>query len=526
MPKSSHSITDKFSTRLKKAFVTAAKMAESENMTALRTDHLVQALYFQEGSIAAEVLRKSNIKPTVFRKNMPAIGDSALPTIMPGKDALNPKTKDISNLGKLFNLVQKNDIKKTQDLHLSQGLEKALMKAALLAKKFNHSFIGTEHMLLAILENPKNKICQLLAQNKVNVKDIKEQVKNILASTAKFTDMTIMFSPEHKKGAKRTETIKTYCEDLTTKKKSKTIDPLIGRDKEIERMINVLGRRNKNNVLLIGEPGVGKTAIVEGLAKRMSAGDIPPLLREKKILQLDLAKMIAGTMFRGEFEGRLKSLIEEAEKDPNAIIFVDELHSIIGLGNAQGSMDATNIIKPALTSGNFQCIGITTFDEYRKHIENDPAFERRFQKIKIEEPEVEEAIKIISGVKEFYENYHGVKIEPDAIKETVKLSHRYLPEKCLPDKALDLLDEASSKVNIKLSDSKLFDKIETKRKELIKTSKQKSKAVVKEKFEEALSLQAREQTLKKEIATLKSKEKRDRKEWPTITSEDIAQVIS
>lgn len=519
MPQEDKKIIEKFSTRLRKAFGTAIKIVQNRKETVVRTDHLVQTLYFQEGGIAAEVLRKANIKPSIF------LGDAKNQSPVPPK-APETAGKEINNLGRLFRFMRTSKKEKVGGLRFSQALEKAILKSVLIAQKHSHNFVGTEHLLLAILETPNAKIIEIFRRQNIETEFIREQLRHVLASTAKFTDMTMMFNLKKRPKKKTNETLAFFCEDLTNPERVKNADPVLAREKEIERVIHVLSRRYKNNALIVGEPGVGKTALVEGLAERIVKKQVPPILRRKKILRLDLAKIIAGTMFRGEFEGRLKNLIEEAEQNKDIVIFIDELHSIIGLGNAQGSLDATNILKPALASGKFQCLGTTTFDEYRKQIEHDPAFERRFQMIKIEEPSYDETLTIINGLKKSYEDYHNVLILPEAIEAAIKLSTRYLPEKKLPDKALDLLDEAAAKINIHLADNAVFQQIEELRIELAAVTAKKNQAALEELFADAAAYQNQEKILRKKIEKLRQKEKKARQDWPVLGAEEVAKIVA
>ncbi|MBU1118592.1 ATP-dependent Clp protease ATP-binding subunit [Patescibacteria group bacterium] len=507
-------IFNKFSTRLKEALVMSFNIAKDLHENKVYTDHVVQALYYQDGSIASEVLRKAKVRPDMFKS-----------TAKQNKKS-EPTETDVTNLGRILKFMQPKDGPVTSELTLSKTLKDTLLKTVLLAKQQQHSFVGTEHFLLVIIKNKKSRASILFKRYKIDTSFIQEQLENILESTAKFSDMTTMFSLGKKKTMDSQSALKEYCDDLTTKKAVVSIDPVIGRKNEIKRIIHILGRRNKNNVLVVGEPGVGKTVLIEGLAKKIVEGDVPPILKKKKILRLDLAKIIAGTMFRGEFEGRLKSLIDAAQKNPDVIIFVDEIHSIIGLGNAQGSLDANNILKPALTSGAFQCLGTTTFDEYRKHIENDSAFERRFQMVKVEEPTPKETKEILSGIKDEYESYHQVAFTPGAVDSAIALSERYMPEKRFPDKAIDVLDEAAAHINITSFDNTLYEKIEKKRKEREAIHEKKNTMVVEENFQEALKLQAKQQQVEKELKTLQSKEKKNKKNWPQIDEEHIAEAVS
>lgn len=504
MKNNSQDIRDKFSDKLKKALSLSHKIAKERKAENIEFQDILQALFYQEGSIAAEILKKSGLKDSVFTTK-------------------KEKENTTQNLGKMFKFINEKDEKPY--IQLSTHLKSVLIKAVHLSRSHNHSFVGTEHFLLALINSENPEVALFLKKNKADTSYIKNQLENILESTAKFSDMTTMFTSE-KKSKKRSNSLAKYTENLTKKEFTKAISPVIEREKEIERILHILGRKKKNNVLLVGDPGVGKTAIAEGLAKKITEKDIPQKLMSKKILRLDLAKIIAGTMFRGEFEGRLKNIIDAASRNDNIIIFIDEIHTVMGLGNAQGSMDANNILKPALTSGKFQCIGTTTYEEYRKHIENDAAFERRFHVVKIDEPTEDQAIKIIDGIKSEYESFHNVHITDSAIEKAVKLSHRYIPEKNLPDKAIDILDEASSKLNLKKSNDKIFAEIEGIQKQIDSLENEKHEKALKEDFRNALKLQAKEETLKKKLQKLYEKSKKDRKDWPKISEKHIEEIIS
>lgn len=504
MKNNSQDIRDKFSDKLKKALSLSHQIAQERGAKEINFKDILQALYYQEGSIAAEVLRKAQLKDTVFKK--------------PKNSQKNP-----DNLEKIFKFI---DAETTNEfIQLSVHLKNVLIKAVHISRSHNHSFIGTEHVLLALVQSKNPELTIFFKKNNVDVAYLIEQLENILESTAKFSDMATMFTSE-KKSKKKTPSLSKFTDNLTKKDYVETISPVIGREKEIERIIHILGRKKKNNVLLVGDPGVGKTAIAEGLAKKIIERDIPQKLSKKKILRLDLAKIIAGTMFRGEFESRLKNIIDAASKNENVIIFIDEIHTIMGLGNAQGSMDANNILKPALTSGQFQCIGTTTYEEYRKHIENDTAFDRRFHVVKVDEPTEDQAVNIINGIKDEYESFHNVIITKDAVEKAVKLSHRYIPEKNLPDKAIDMLDESASKLNLKKSNDKIFAEIDKVQTKIDQIEEEKHSKALNENFKGAIKLQAEEEKLKKELKKLYKKSKKDRKEWPQINGTHIEEIIS
>ncbi len=329
---------------------------------------------------------------------------------------------------------------------------------------------------------------------------------------------------------KQTSALALFTTNLTHRQQTEKLDPVIGRDREIERMINILCRRNKNNPILVGEPGVGKTAIVEGLAKRIAEGDVPDILKTKKILSLDLTLLVAGTIYRGEFEARLKQIIDECAKNPNYILFIDELHNIIGAGSNQGTMDAANILKPALARGLLRCIGATTYDEYKKYISGDPALERRFQKIDVDEPAFADVITILKGIKKQYEKYHEVTISDDTLVEAVTLSSRYIHDNFQPDKAIDLIDEAASSVKTKQKTPSSVAKIHTLEKKLEEYLEEKKTAIAEERLKEAAKLKDAIMVLEKKIAAAKHTAHKPRKKnktsYPMVIPEHVRDVLS
>lgn len=311
------------------------------------------------------------------------------------------------------------------------------------ARKLGHNYVNVEHLFLSIFRDPTNIAARVLSELGINLSTFKDVLFKLLGNKVN--------TPQNQQNAVPTPTLDLFGRDLTWLAKEHRLDPVVGRQKEIDRIIQILSRRTKNNPVLTGEPGVGKTAIVEGLAQKITDGEIPDKLKNKRVITLDLGLLVAGTKYRGEFEDRVKKVMEEVRKAQNVILFVDELHTIIGTGGSEGSLDAANLFKPALARGELQCIGATTLDEYRKHIEGDGALERRFQSVLVEEPSPDEALKILKGIKKRYEEFHGVVITEGALKEAVDLSNRYITERFLPDKAVDLIDEAASKIMLKVS---------------------------------------------------------------------------
>ncbi|CAH1229317.1 MULTISPECIES: ATP-dependent protease ATP-binding subunit ClpC [Paenibacillus] len=387
------------------------------------------------------------------------------------------------------------------------------------ARKLGHTYVGTEHILLGLIREGEGVAARVLNNLGVSLNKARQQVLQLLGSSETV-------SPSHGTNPNvNTPTLDGLARDLTAYAKEGHLDPVIGRSKEIERVIQVLSRRTKNNPVLIGEPGVGKTAIAEGLAQKIINNEIPETLKDKRVMTLDMGSVVAGTKYRGEFEDRLKKIMDEIRQAGNIVLFIDELHTLIGAGGAEGAIDASNILKPALARGELQCIGATTLDEYRKYIEKDAALERRFQPITVDQPSPEEAVQILYGLRDRYEAHHRVKITDAAIQEAVKLSDRYITDRFLPDKAIDLIDEASSKVRLRSyttppSLKQLESKLENIRKE-------KDAAVQSQEFEKAAGLRDTEQKLREELDSTKNewKEKQGRLDTE-VTPDDIAQIVA
>src|ERR671937_2186011 len=322
----------------------------------------------------------------------------------------------------------------------TERAKKVLVLAQEEAQRFNHNYIGTEHLLLGLVREGEGIAAGVLESLGVNLEKVRTQTIQVLSQSN---------SPHSEsKHSSKTPTIDQLGLDMTSLARQGKVDPVVGRTTEIERVIKILSRRLKNNPALIGEPGVGKTAIVEGLAQRIVANEVPETLRGKRLLTLDIGSLVAGTKYRGEFEERLKKIIEEVKNSGNCVLFIDELHTLVGAGAAEGAVDAANILKPALSRGEIQCIGATTLDEYRKYIERDAALERRFQPVLVEEPSIEDTIEILRGIKERYEQHHRLEISDEALKAAAELGSRYVPDRFMPDKAIDLVDEAASRVRM------------------------------------------------------------------------------
>ncbi|MHC5615728.1 MAG: ATP-dependent Clp protease ATP-binding subunit [Nostoc sp.] len=388
------------------------------------------------------------------------------------------------------------------------------------ARQLGHNYIGTEHLLLGLIREGEGVAARVLENLGVDLSKVRTQVIRMLGETAEV-------SPGGSSGRTKTPTLDEFGSNLTQMAMDNKLDPVVGRAKEIERVIQILGRRTKNNPVLIGEPGVGKTAIAEGLASRIAAKDIPDILEDKRVVTLDIGLLVAGTKYRGEFEERLKKIMDEIRSAGNVILVIDEVHTLIGAGAAEGAIDAANILKPALARGELQCIGATTLDEYRKHIERDAALERRFQPVMVGEPTVDETIEILYGLRERYEQHHKLKISDEALVAAAKLSDRYISDRFLPDKAIDLVDEAGSRV--RLINSQLPPAAKELDKELRQILKEKDDAVRSQNFDKAGELRDREMEIKAEIRAIaqsKTNATGTEGEEPVVTEEDIAHIVA
>ena len=437
--------------------------------------------------------------------------------------------------------------KDKKNLHLTRQAERALKTTFLEAKLFQSSSINTAHLLLCILRNENDPTTKLLHKLKVDYDNVKEQFKSMITSDDDYMDDTpsaegsFPSDPDEGaesregtfgssgsqkgKGKSKTPVLDNFGRDLTRLAEEEKLDPVVGREKEIERVSQILSRRKKNNPLLIGEPGVGKSAIAEGLALRIINKKVSRILYNKRVVTLDLASLVAGTKYRGQFEERMKAVMNELEKNDDIILFIDEIHTIVGAGGATGSLDASNMFKPALARGEIQCIGATTLDEYRQYIEKDGALERRFQKVMVEPTSVEETIEILMNIKEKYEDHHNVTYTEDAVVACVKLTNRYMTDRFLPDKAIDALDEAGSRVHIVNMD--VPQQILELESQLEATRDLKSSVVKKQKYEEAAKLRDDEKRLEKELAPAQEQwEEESRLHRETVSAENVADVVS
>lgn len=453
------------------------------------TEHLLLALKQEYTGVAGQVLAMNRVEEDKIKKII---------------DELISPSQEVKN----------------QTLELSPRLEFLLDNALQEAIYLKSEKIGTEHMLLAMLKDGDCVATRILVTMNVNLEKVQEDILETIGA-----DMKEYFEEGLEGGRVQGGMLEQFSTDLTEQAEEGKLDPVIGREKEIERLMQVLSRRTKNNPCLVGEPGVGKTAVVEGLARRIAEGVVPEHMKGKRILTLDLSGMVAGTKYRGEFEERMKRLIREVKADPNVILFLDEIHTIIGAGGAEGSMDAANILKPSMARGELQLIGATTLVEYRKRIEKDAALERRFQPITVEEPSAELCEKILLGIRPKYEAHHHVKVEDSAIKAAVELSTRYINDRHLPDKAIDVLDEACAKIN--LSGLKVPEKLSQLEESVRELGIEKEERIKEGDFAEASLLHQEQEALTKKMDSMKKRiEKNNAKRFRTVTEEDIAEVVS
>ena len=485
-----------FTEKANKALNLAIDSAEKMGHTYVGSEHILLGLLREGNGVAYAVLDELGVKSDTiadFIKEKIGVGIRTTVTT----DDFTPRTKRI--------------------------LQISVVQAA----RLGHNYVGTEHILIAIIEESDSYAVRFLNELGIKEQEILNKIENKLGISAELDDNPYIGSQYQNKSKKNsaTKTLEQFGRDLTEIASKGEIDPVIGRQEEIQRVIQILSRRTKNNPCLIGEPGVGKTAVAEGLALKIASGDVPEILKDKRIISLDLTGMIAGTKYRGDFEDRIKNAIDEVKKAGNIILFIDELHTIIGAGSAEGSADAANILKPSLARGDFQVIGATTISEYRKNIEKDAALERRFQPVMVDEPTEEESIEILKGLRDRYEAHHKVKISDKSIETAVKLSSRYIADRFLPDKAIDLIDEASSRVRLRAYTAPDdLQEIENKIKDL---DKEKSAAINAQDFESAAKIRDEEKKLREELDNKKQKwNEKYEKENGEVTEEDIAQIVS
>lgn len=478
----------RFTERAQRALVYAQEEAKNMGHNYVGTEHLLLGLLREGEGLASQVLRSLGITPEKVRSQVISLVGNGNYNFNEGF-GYTPRTKRIMELSFYE------------------------------ARNLGHNYVGTEHLLLALMREGEGVAARILKDAGIDLQKVREQViEKINEEQSKGGQTT-------RKRKSNTPVLDQFGRDLTNMAQEGKLDPVIGREKEIERVIQILSRRTKNNPVLIGEPGVGKTAVVEGLAQRIVEGNIPELLRDKRIVALDLSGMVAGAKYRGEFEERLKTVMNEVKESGNTILFIDEMHTIVGAGAAEGAIDASNILKPALARGEIQTIGATTLDEYRKYVEKDAALERRFQPVMVGEPSIEEAIQILHGLRDRYEAHHKVRITDEALKAAVILSDRYISDRYLPDKAIDLIDEAASRVRLQAFTAppdlkKLEEELENVRKE-------KEEAVMNQNYEKAAEMRDKEKDIKNQIEQEKEKWKnKNATGTEEVDEEDIAHIVS
>jgi ATP-dependent Clp protease ATP-binding subunit ClpC len=484
-------MNDKFTERVRKVIYLARDEANRLQHEYIGTEHLLLGILRLGEGIAAEVLSRLEVDPEQIQQAIENMVKPSGGTLTVGEIPLTPRAKRV--------------------------LELAVEEARLLS----HNYVGTEHLLLGLIREGEGVAARVLLELGVDRKRVREEIMKSLARSGGAP------GGKHRGGKAKpeTSTLDQFGRDLTQHAREGKLDPIIGRDQEIHRVIQILCRRKKNNPVLIGEPGVGKTAIVEGLAQRIVEGKVPELLRDKRITTLDLASIVAGTKYRGQFEERLKTIINEIRENDQVIIFIDEIHTIVGAGGAEGAIDASNMLKPALARGEIQCIGATTLDEYRKHIEKDGALERRFQPIIINPPSEDETVRIIRGLRDKYEAHHRTKYTDAAVRQAVYLSQRYIQGRFLPDKAIDVIDEAGARARLSMTTvPEGLRELERKSEEI---SKEKESAIQAQEFEKAASYRDEEKEIKKQIVEMQKEWNDTRQESEsTVTEREIAIVIS
>lgn len=471
-----------FTQKANKALNLAIQSASEMGHTYIGTEHLLLGLIKEGSGVAATALKQAGLDTASLENKIKETSGTALPVSLTPND-LTPRSKRV------------------------------MQNAVMIASQLGKNYVGTEHLLLSIMQETDSYAYNFLSELGVNmnsIMDISEEIDTDSNSTNPNSD---------------TKNLDKFGRDLTEAAKKGEIDPVIGREDEIERVIQILSRRTKNNPVLIGEPGVGKTAVAEGLALKIVEGQVPEILRDKRIVTLDLTGMVAGSKYRGDFEDRIKNAIDEVKKSKNVILFIDELHTIVGAGSAEGSADAANILKPSLARGDFQVIGATTISEYRKYIEKDAALERRFQPVNIGEPSEDEAVQILQGLRDRYEAHHKVKISDEAIKAAVNLSSRYIADRFLPDKAIDLVDEAASRV--RLQSLTAPDSLKELEERIKKLDSEKSSAVNEQEFERAAKIRDEQKTLQTQLDEEKQKwQESQNSASGEVTPENIAQIVS
>ena len=478
---------EKFSERARRVLSLAQDEAQRFNHNYIGTEHILLGLVRETEGVAARVLSSLSVDLSKVRSAVEfIIGRGEKPA--QGEIGLTPRAKKVVEL------------------------------AVDEARRMNHTYIGTEHLLIGLLREGEGVAAGVLESLGVTLDKVRAETHRILSHTSGT-------GAQGSRSTSKTPTLDQLGIDLTVAAKADKLDPVIGREKEIERMVQILSRRTKNNPVLVGEPGVGKTAIVEALAQLISGGDVPDTLQGKRLVTLDMGALVAGTKYRGEFEERLKKVIEEIKTAGNCVLFIDEIHTIVGAGAAEGAVDASNILKPSLARGEIQCIGATTLDDYRKYVERDPALERRLQPVRVEEPSDDDTVAILMGVRSKYEDHHKVDISDEAIRTAALLAQRYIPDRFLPDKAIDLIDEAGSRVRLRgsVTPASVKDAMQV----LEQVRKEKDEAIASQQYEAAAELRDRELRQNDDLDTLeKTWKEGENAERRVVTEDDIAEVVS
>ena len=478
---------EKFSERARRVLSLAQEEAQRFNHNYIGTEHILLGLVRETEGVAARVLSSLSVDLSKVRSAVEfIIGRGEKPA--QGEIGLTPRAKKVVEL------------------------------AVDEARRMNHTYIGTEHLLIGLLREGEGVAAGVLESLGVTLDKVRAETHRILSHTSGT-------GSQGSRSTSKTPTLDQLGIDLTIAAKADKLDPVIGREKEIERMVQILSRRTKNNPVLVGEPGVGKTAIVEALAQLISSGDVPETLQGKRLVTLDMGALVAGTKYRGEFEERLKKVIEEIKTAGNCVLFIDEIHTIVGAGAAEGAVDASNILKPSLARGEIQCIGATTLDDYRKYVERDPALERRLQPVRVEEPSDDDTVAILMGIRSKYEDHHKVDISDEAIRTAALLAQRYIPDRFLPDKAIDLIDEAGSRVRLRgsVTPASVKDAMQV----LEQVRKEKDEAIASQQYEAAAELRDRELRQNEDLDTLEKNWKEgENAERRVVTEDDIAEVVS
>jgi len=478
---------EKFSERARRVLSLAQEEAQRFNHNYIGTEHILLGLVRETDGVAARVLSSLNVELSKVRSAVEfIIGRGERPS--PGDIGLTPRAKKVIEL------------------------------AVDEARRLSHHYIGTEHLLIGIMREGEGVAAGVLESLGVSLDKVR-------AETTRILNQSVSQGKSQSRSSTRTPTLDQLGIDLTSSARADKLDPVIGRSKEIARVLQILSRRTKNNPVLIGPPGVGKTAIVEALAQQVTSGDVPENLANRRVVTLDMGALVAGTKYRGEFEERLKKVVEEIKAAGNCILFIDEMHTMVGAGAAEGAVDAANILKPSLARGELQCIGATTLDDYRKYVERDPALERRFQPVNVEEPSTEETVEILRGIKAKFEEHHGVTIEDEALQAAATLASRFIADRYLPDKAIDLMDEAGSKVRIRSSGTPLS--VKESKKVLETVRREKDEAISQQQYEYAAELRDRELKLAEKLQQLQEEWQANAdEEKDSVTSEEIAEVVS